>query len=132
MTETKTTKKSYKSKTNEQVSILASIYRYKDKIISIIGIENKHTPVTHKINKKLITKEGWYDIIEELSNKRIYRKDLQNIIQQSIIKNNEVVSLPRMSAESLKSIAGLKHSIEEVTLVGDLSQEAKVNLKEVK
>jgi len=100
-----------KKPTTTKVEVLLSIYWYKDKPISVVGIKNENTKVGHDIPKTSIPGDGWFGIATHVKIMSGILDETRVGLINNILSEDLEVKFPVRAAIELPNSAELKHTI---------------------
>lgn len=96
----------------DNVEVILSVYWYKEKPVSVIGIKNEKTKVGHDISKSAIPADGWFGVASYVkSMPRIIDEVRSGLINNILSEFSSEVQFPVLEAVELPDYAELKHTI---------------------
>lgn len=90
--------------------VLVSAYFYGEKPISVIGIENSDSEITHVFDSSDLSKSDWLDFMRDLNKQNILISVKQSIVDQ-IVSGNKQIAMPRMKADKCFGFGKLWHKV---------------------
>ena len=93
------------------VEVILSVYWYKDKPISVIGIKNSKTQVGHDISKDALPGDAWFGVASRVKKSSRMLEDTRTSLINCILSDDSEVKFPITEAEDLPDYAELKHEI---------------------
>ncbi len=94
-----------------KVEILLSVYCYKDKPVSVIGIKNTKTHVGHDISKTSLPADGWFGVASYIKTMPRMLDEVRSDLINKILSNENKVHFPILQVADLPDYADLKHTI---------------------
>jgi len=109
----KTTIKPIVKKKSEGTSIevYLSVYKYKGTPVSVVGIKNEQTNVSHDIAVANIPADGWFGIVSFVKTMSRVTNEVRNGLINEILNNKGIVSFPVLPAVEQRDYADLNHEI---------------------
>lgn len=111
MAEKTTTVAKKKASTGTSVEIYLSVYKYKDNPVSVIGIKDDQTQLSHDIDVSKIPADGWFGIVSTVKTMPRMTDEVRNGLINEILSNNGIVKFPVLPAAEQRDYADLKHEI---------------------
>ncbi len=94
-----------------KVEVILSIYWYKDKPVSVIGIKNGNTKVGHDISKSAVPEEAWFGVASTVKKMSRMTDETRSTLINNILSDELKVKFPIAEAADLFDYAGLTHTI---------------------
>lgn len=91
--------------------VMLSVYWYKDKPISVIGIKNENMKVGHDISKSAIPEEAWFGVASSIKKMSRMTESTRSTLINNILSDELKVKFPVAAAIELFDYAGLTHTI---------------------
>lgn len=91
--------------------VILSVYWYNGKPISVVGIKNSKTQVSHDISKSAIPEEAWFGVASTVKKISRMTDETRTTLINSILSDEPKVKFPLAEAGDLFNYAGLTHTI---------------------
>ena len=97
--------------------VLVSVLKYDKKVLSVIGIPNSSTSVSHTINRKDLSLQEWSDLAKALTSKNVFHKTIkEKLLTNVVVHLNSPVTLPSTNADEFPVIGKLRSDISSVDI----------------
>jgi len=111
-----TKKKTEKDIKRKKKTVMVSVLRYKDNIVSFLGIPTVSAWVIHVIDKSDLKPDELFDIATYLTNNCKNDKDFQRTVSQILDSSYENFSFPELRVKEIKNMGNLTHDILNVEI----------------
>lgn len=94
-----------------EVIVILSVYWYNGKPVSVVGIKDSKTQVSHDISKSAIPEEAWFGVASTVKKISRMTDETRSSLINNILSDEPKVKFPIAEAGDLFDYAGLTHTI---------------------